>query len=173
MAAAPQWPPQGPSEQQPTFNDATNDTDNSSFDAETQVNGSNQDTGRDGQSQYTSDQAKAGGLEEEDDRYYWEREPEENMSVTTQTQLWHQAHWMGAKAVEGMEVVGEVCANIFGFNNSEFQDIYNSYKRQQVCSLIFWRDVRKLFECTVQRKSRRTGVGGAAKASRARTAENA
>eukprot|EP01138_Halocafeteria_seosinensis_P002255 gb/GECG01002307.1/.p1 GENE.gb/GECG01002307.1/~~gb/GECG01002307.1/.p1 ORF type:complete len:169 (+),score=37.12 gb/GECG01002307.1/:1-507(+) len=131
MAAAPQWPPQGPSEQQPTFNDATNDTDNSSFDAETQVNGSNQDTGRDGQSQYTSDQAKAGGLEEEDDRYYWEREPEENMSVTTQTQLWHQAHWMGAKAVEGMEVVGEVCANIFGFNNSEFQDIYNSYKRQQ------------------------------------------
>lgn len=39
--------------------------------------------------------------DDEDERYYWDREPEENTSVTTQTQLWHQAHWMGTKAVEG------------------------------------------------------------------------
>lgn len=95
--------------------------------------------------------------ENDEDDYYWEQ----GRQVPTGTQLWHNAHWLGTKAVEGkgrnkttetrhyycicfshnvtdltgMEVVGEVFADFFGFNNSEFQSLYNSYKRQTVRSL--------------------------------------
>lgn len=127
MAAAPQWPNQETPQEEPgPASKATNGTSSVSFDAETQMSVAHRDTGDAGQRQPTDHQtASVSDMdirknavvcskliiivrwtqteheEDEDERYYWEREPEENTSVTTQTQLWHQAHWMGTKAVEG------------------------------------------------------------------------
>ena len=67
---------------------------------------------------------------EEEPIYYWDEEYEGDPEELTSAQIaFHNAHWAGYRAVKGAETVGEFFAGFLGINQSRYQWVIDSKRR--------------------------------------------